>query len=69
MPLVIFVLFTILCQAVTVAISVALDRVAAPWISVMAFGVLYIVAFAVAWKLTVWTVDRHFPQLAKDAGS
>jgi hypothetical protein len=69
MPLVIFVAFTILCQTATVTVCLALDRFVAPWISVMTFGVLYIVAFAVAWKLTVWTVDRHFPRLAKGAGS
>jgi hypothetical protein len=69
MPLVIFAVFALVCQAATVVLSLALDRFVAPWISVMAFGVLYIVAFAVAWKLTVWTVERHFPRLAKGAGS
>jgi hypothetical protein len=69
MPLVIFAVFTVVCQAATVLFSLALDRFVAPWISVMAFGVLYIVAFAIAWKLTVWTVDRHFPHLPKGAGS
>ena len=68
MPLIVFVLFAIVCQTATVLISLAVDRLFAPWISVMTFGVLYMVAFAVAWKLTVWTIDRHFPQLTKSAG-
>lgn len=69
MPLVIFAAFAVLCQVATIVISLAIDRFVAAWISVMAFGLLYILAFAVAWKLTVWAVERFMPQVANGSRS
>ncbi len=59
MPLVVFSFFTLLCQSVTVGIGLLIDKFGPAWISVVSFGVLYIVAFGVAWKLTVWAIDTH----------
>jgi hypothetical protein len=69
MPLLIFVAFAVVCQAAIVGISLAVDRFVASWVSVMTFGVLYIVAFMVAWKLTVWFVEKYVPRLTKGAPS
>ena len=69
MPLLIFVAFAAICQAATVILSLAIDRFVASWISVMAFGVLYILAFVIAWKLTVWFVEKYVPRLTKGTPS
>jgi hypothetical protein len=40
-----------------VGICLLIEQYFASWLSVIAFGVLYIVAFGIAWKLTVWVID------------
>lgn len=64
MPLAIFVAIAVLCQTATVALCLLIERFVASWISVIAFGVLYIVAFGVAWKLTVWLIDSRLQRFA-----
>lgn len=59
MPTVIFAAFAIVCQAATIAISLMVEKYLATWLGVVSFGVLYIVAFAVAWKLTIWVVEAR----------
>ena len=59
MPIVVFILFVILCQSATVGISLLVETFGPQWLSVIAFGGLYLVGFGIAWKLTVWTVDSH----------
>jgi hypothetical protein len=59
MPLAIFVIFALVCQTIIVGISLAIEKFGPQWLSVITFGVLYVAAFAVAWKLTVWAVDTR----------
>jgi hypothetical protein len=56
MPLVIF---AVVCQAATVIISLIVEQLVASWLSILTFGVLYFIAYGVAWKLTVWVVDKR----------
>ena len=67
MPIVVFVLFVILCQAATIGISLLVETFGPQWLSVIVFGGFYLIGFGIAWKLTVWTVDTYLQR--KPAGA
>ena len=57
LPLGMYVLVALVGQALTIALCIGIEQLGYKWGSVTVFGILYLVMFAVAWKLTVLIVD------------
>jgi len=57
LPLGMYVLVALVGQALTIALCIGIEQFGYKWGSVTVFGILYLVMFAVAWKLTVLIVD------------
>jgi hypothetical protein len=57
LPVGMYVIVALVGQMITVAISLAVEQLGFKWGSVIVFGVLYLVTFGIAWKITVLIMD------------
>jgi hypothetical protein len=60
MPIVVFAGFAVVMQALNLALCIAIEQYISSAASVTAFALLYFGAFGLAWKLTVWAIDKHW---------
>ena len=57
LPVGMYVVVALVCQIFTIAVCLVVEQMGFKWGSVTLFGILYLVMFAVAWKLTVLIMD------------
>ena len=57
LPVGMYVIVALIGQIITVAISLGIEQLGFKWGSVIVFGVLYLVTFGLAWKITVLIMD------------
>ncbi len=57
LPLAMYIAIALMCQTAAVVIALAVEQFGFKWGSVTVFGVLYLIMFGVAWKLTVLIMD------------
>jgi hypothetical protein len=57
MPIAIFAVIVVVLQAINVMGSIAIEQYISAGASVTAFALLYLGAFWLAWRITVWVID------------
>lgn len=59
MVLAVFVVLAVIGQALNIALSLALDKIFSPTIGALAFVLLYMVVFAIAWIIALKIVESR----------
>ena len=68
MILAVFVVLSVIGQALNIALCLALDKIFSPTIGAFAFVLLYMGVFAIAWMIAVRIVEgRQRKQIAQSA--